>query len=93
MFSSNFKICYLKNSTKHNFCIMNTLYMYFHCSKKKKKKTLISQTLFKQVLTSEQKKKLPQKQKHLIPHTKHIIPNKMKTSSGANIEVPKSKYK
>ena len=93
MFSSNFKICYLKNSTKHNFCIINTLYMYFHCSQKKKK-TLISQTRFKQVLTSEQKKKkLPQKQIHLIPHTKHIIPNKMKTSSGANIEVPKSKYK
>ena len=90
MFSTNFKICYLKNSIKYNFCIRNTLYMYFHCSKQKK--TLIHGH-FLDKFWHQSHKKLQQKQIHLIPHTKHMIPNKMKTSSGANIEVPKSKYK
>ena len=57
-----------------------------------KKKNTYSRTLFKQVLTSEQQKTAT-KQIHLILHTKHMIPNKMKTSSDANIVVPKSKYK
>ena len=67
MFFSNFKICYLKNSTKHNFCIMNTLYAYFHFSRGKKK-TLVSRTLFKQVLTSEPQKTATKTNTPYSPH-------------------------
>ena len=69
MFSLNFKICYLKNSTKHNFRIMNTLYTYFYCSKKKK--NTYSRMLFKQVLTSEQQKTGTETNTPYSPHKTH----------------------
>ena len=40
---------------------------------------------------TQQKKET--EQIHLITHTKHIIPNKMKKRSAANIEAPKLKFK